>query len=392
VNFEPKLQNAINKYENVVEKVLPLLSRAQRVVAWTTPYVALARSQGVAERYAPTATGGVMISPSMVPCVPGGCDDGKLGLPVQEDSYASLCKKSGEYVADLAFFWMTGPLGILKEGLKKFAGWLTGTFPGYFCGGGGVDGGASGLEGASANLDDLAKKACSATEKGEKDKYEQDKGSLDGFDFDMKKCEKDKKKEFKGEIDKKLGPGAGSQLQGSLSVDKMTPKKIYEGAKHGGFYFQVYGFANADSNWPRRTDKGILIASKAGGMSVPNGLFNAMRFAQAEFYFDRAGSWNDNEAQAMWELAWRARLRRVRPMAPDIAEFTFGYATGKLGSLIGTQITQQLLDGDFFKFVMGQGGFDFAAEWLKDQASDLGSQLDSQLDEKLAQTTWEIVH
>jgi hypothetical protein len=99
-----QLQNAISKYEQVVKKVLPALSFLQKVVAWTTPYVALAKSPGVAKKYSPLVTGGLMLSPSMVPCVPGGCDNGKIGLPVQEDSYANLCKKAGEYSVKIAFF------------------------------------------------------------------------------------------------------------------------------------------------------------------------------------------------------------------------------------------------------------------------------------------------
>lgn len=393
LNFAPKLQNAISKYEQVVKKVLPALSFLQRVVAWTTPYVALAKSPGVAKKYEPLVTGGIMVSPSMVPCVPGGCDDGKIGLPVSEDSYANLCKKAGEYVVDIAFFWMVGPLSILKAGLEKFAGWLAGTFPGYFCGGGGVDGGASGLDGAKSSLEDLAKKACEEIEKGKKEEYKKDHdGSLDGFDFDMDQCKDDKQDEFKGKLDEQLGEGAGDTLQGTMNVEKMTPKKVYDGAKHGGFYFQVFGFANAEQDWPRRTDKGILIATTAGGMNVPTNIFTAMRFAQAEFYFDKPGKWDDNAEDAMWEMAWRARLRRIRPMAPDIGNFSFSYATGKLTDLIGSQITQKLMDGDIFKFILGQGAFDFAQDWLKGQAGKLGSQIDNIIDDKLQFTSWEVIH
>jgi hypothetical protein len=392
VQFAPKLQNAISKYEQVVKKVLPLLSRLQVVVAVTTPYVALAKSPGVAKKYSPLVTGGLMVSPSMVPCVPGGCDKGKIGLPVQEDTYANLCKKAGEYSVKIAFFWMVGPLAILKQGLEKFAGWLAGTFPGYFCGGGGMDGGASGATGAKASLEDLAKKACTEQEKGEKKQHQDKHGNLDSFDFDMKKCKADRQKDFKKGLDDKLGDGAGDGLQGTMNVEKMTPKKVYDGAKHGGFYFQTFGFANAEADWPRRTDKGILIATKAGGMDVPSNMFTAMRFAQGEFYFDKSGTWDKNKDQAMWEMSWRARLRRIRPMAPDIGDFSFKYATGKLTDLIGSQITQKLMDGDIFNFILGQGAFDFAQDWLKKQAGKLGSKLDKKIDSKLQFTSWEVIH
>jgi hypothetical protein len=388
----------------VVDKVLPALSFLQRVVAWTTPYVALAKSPGVAQKYEPLVTGGLMISPSMVPCVPGGCDDGKLGLPVSEDSYANLCAKAGEYVVDIAFFWMVGPLAILKEGLERFAGWLAGTFPGYFCGGGGMDGGASGIDGAGASLEELAKKTCEAIEDGKKDEYKDaHDGSLDGFDFDMDQCKEDKQDEFSGKVDEQLGEGAADTMQGTMQTDNKTPKKVYDGAKHGGFYFQTFGFANAEADWPRRSDRGVEIASKTGGqarpdvdgessLNVQSNLFTSMRFAQAEFFFDQPGSWDDNSDDAMWKMAWRARLRRIRPMAPDIGNFSFQYATGKLTDLIGSQVTQALMDGDIFDFILGQGAFDFAQNWLNDQAGNLGSQLDNVIDSKLQFTSWEVIH
>jgi hypothetical protein len=390
VQFAPKLQNAITKYQNVVKKVLPILSKLQKVVAITTPYVALAKSPGVAKKYEPLVTAGLMISPSMVPCVPGGCDDGKIGLPVQEDTYAHLCEKAGKYSVQIAFFWM--PNNPLKQGLEKFAGWLAGTFSGYFCNGGGIDGGASGLDGAGANLEKLAKQACEQVEKGEKEQYKKDNGNLDGFDFKMAKCVKDKQKDFKKGLDEKTTDGTADAAQGTMDVKKMTPKKVYAGAKHGGFYFQTFGFANAEADWPRSTDKGILIATNGGGMDVPTHMFTAMRFAQAEFYFDKGGSWEDNKDQAMWEMGWRARLRRLRPMMPNLGEFSFEYATGKLLSLPGGQLTKKLMDGDIFKFILGQGAFDFAEKWLKKQAGKLGQKVDNKLDKKLQFTSWEVIH
>jgi hypothetical protein len=413
VQFSPKLQSAISKYQQVVKKVLPVLSKLQVVVAVTTPYVALAKSPGVAKKYEPLATGGLMLSPSMVPCVPGGCDKGKIGLPVQEDSYGKLCEEAGKMAVDIAFFWMTGALSVLKAGLQKFAGFLAGSFPGYFCNGGGISGGAAGLEGANASLETLAKQACQAEESGKREAYKlQNGGDDEGFEFDMADCTEKKQKQFKsggmgckkvenGEcteqeykpgIDDMFGDGAGDALQGSMNVSKMTPKKVYTGAKHGGFYFQTFGFANAEADWPRRTDKGILIATKGGGMNVPSNMFTAMRFAQAEFYFDSPEAWDKVKDQAMWEMSWRARLRRIRPMGPDIAGFSFKYATGKLTDLIGAQITKKLMDGDIFNFILGQSTFDFAQDWLKKQAGNLGKKLDKKIDGKLQFTSWEIIH
>jgi hypothetical protein len=370
-DFEPKVQAAIEKQEKVAAKLLPLLSRLQRVVAWTTAYVALSKSKEIAEHYTPSVTGGVVLSPSMVPCEPGGCA-GKLGLPVQEAEFGKLCDKTSAHVAEIAFFWMTGNrLKTLKEGLLKYAGSLTDGLPSALCGG-------AGAAGTSADIKELARQACIGIKKREQEKYEEEHGDSDGFDFDLKKCQQTKQRQLKA----KLGGATG----GELSIDEISHKQIYEDAELGGFYFQVYGFANADASWPRRNDKGITIASQAGGMSVPNGLFNAMRFAQAEFYFDRAGSWQDNADQALWELAWRARLRRARAMPPDLTASTFAQARGKLPDLIDPKIAQQLLDGEFFEFLTGQGGFDDAAEWLQ------GQHQGAELDDGRGKKQWEVVH
>ena len=396
VNITDKINKAANAYEKVVKVALPILSYTQKAVAITTPYVALAKSPGVADKYGPLVTGGITVSPSMVPCVPTGgsgfCGkDAKLGLPVEEDDFSNLCKKATEYVVDLAFFWMPGGV---RSAVKLFTGAVTSTFPGFFCGGGGVSGGAGGsfTDQLAGNLKDLAKKACEEQEKKEKQDYQTANGNTDGFSFDMGQCKEDREKDMKDGVDEQLGQGMGQGLQGSMNTNNMTSKKVYEGAKHGGFYFQVFGFANAEADWPRRTDKGILIATTAGGMDVPANMFTAMRFAQGEFYFHKSGGWDENKENAMWELAWRARLRRVRPMSPDIAEFSFSWATGKLTDLIGSQITQKLMDGDIFKFILGQSVFDQAQSWLKKGAASLGQSVDKIIDSKLQFLTWEIIH
>jgi hypothetical protein len=50
------------------------------------------------------------------------------------------------------------------------------------------------------------------------------------------------------------------------------------------------------------------------------------------------------------------------------------------------------MDGDIFKFILGQGAFDFAQDWLKGQAGKLGSQIDNIIDDKLQFTSWEVIH
>ena len=37
---------------------------------------------------------------------------------------------------------------------------------------------------------------------------------------------------------------------------------------------------------------------------------------ETEFYYDEIGKWEDYKDEALWNLKWRARLRRYRP-TPD---------------------------------------------------------------------------
>lgn len=383
VAWTPRINSWANTYQNsVVKPTLPALSFAQKVIAKAAPYWGFVQAtSNVAPQYQPLVTSGYALSPSMA------WYDGKLGLPVEEDDFEVLCGKAGEYVGEIAFGWIPDPIG---GGLRRFAGFVAESFPGYFCGGGGMS-----LDGFNLDLKDLAADACERQEQGEREEHANaNGGDTSGFEFDMDQCKEDREQEMQQEIDEQTSEGFAAGAQGSLNTGNMTSKKLYGGAPIGDFEFMVFGLANADAEWPRRTDKGILIATSGGSVSAPAGIFNSLRFAQAEFYLHKQGNAGDEEyiADAMWTLGWRARLRRIRPMAPELGSRVAGGVMGKLQDLIGGQITDWLMDSDQLDFILGKSTFDWASDWAKDQVEAMGVGVDKWLDKQVLLTSWEIIH
>ncbi len=104
VKCEQGLVKGANKYEKILDKVLPVLSAFEKVVAMTTPYVGAYKGNKVSKTYKPLVTSGMAISPSMVPFVPS---TKKLGLPVQDMEWDDFCEKSAELAVEHGFSWIT---------------------------------------------------------------------------------------------------------------------------------------------------------------------------------------------------------------------------------------------------------------------------------------------
>ncbi|HEY5955364.1 MAG TPA: hypothetical protein VIV60_02375 [Polyangiaceae bacterium] len=87
-------------------------------------------------------------------------------------------------------------------------------------------------------------------------------------------------------------------------VESETPEsrfgaaaRVWPLAANGSFHFRSAAVVSRDR-------KG------ADAVNIPAGIV-----AQAEAYFDCDGAWRNCNANAMWQLSWRARLRRVQPFA-----------------------------------------------------------------------------
>lgn len=88
------------------------------------------------------------------------------------------------------------------------------------------------------------------------------------------------------------------------------PKKVYEDAKNGNDWMQVWSEVNA--NLSDRGRHGVEVAApEATGKDPEKAL--GMGFAQAEIFFDCSSGWSscNRDEDAMWDSRWRGRLRRV---------------------------------------------------------------------------------
>lgn len=92
------------------------------------------------------------------------------------------------------------------------------------------------------------------------------------------------------------------------------PKEIddtVEGARNGGSAFQLYGLVV--TNTGRVESKSPAVAVAAAGNARPGTMskLTGQSIARAEFYYSEGRPWDEISVDSMWNLKWRARLRRV---------------------------------------------------------------------------------
>lgn len=123
-----------------------------------------------------------------------------------------------------------------------------------------------------------------------------------------------------GEKDGVVASVTSSLCSDSDSTGK-TPKKVFDQAKNGDKYFQVYAFVLHNRERQKRADKGVDMEgwgkadqgkSKAEGEAERPFTLQKAGMADAEFYYDTSGEWDSYKDDAMWNMRWRARLRRYR--------------------------------------------------------------------------------
>ncbi|GMV18655.1 MAG: Tad domain-containing protein [Polyangiaceae bacterium] len=406
IKIEQGLIKGANKYEKVLDKVLPALSIFEKVVAMTTPYVGAYKGNKVSKQYKPLVTTGMALSPSMVPFVPS---SKKLGLPVQEMEWDKFCKKSAELAIEHGFGWLPDPVGWI---LKKIAGAIAGTFSGYFCGGAGASNIQDVMdnkikeqvnEGCKNQKDDCSDKVksgnsyptCTGDQAQDKNtncmsKYCTDLGG--GLaEFNTANCKKDGNQAAKDQMQKTGFDPAGG---GMGNTKNKTPKEIWEGAEIGSIWFQTFGFTGGDEQWPRKLDKGLAIATKTGQMPKVQASWGNWRFGQAEFYFDDKGKWSDLKEDCMWKMYWRARLRRFAVTGINLGQLGLGKLFDVMKKYVDTKWIDGAVNGGTSIILggLGKDTYDKLADKLKDTVvGALGKGVDSAID-GWVMPSWEVIH
>lgn len=356
--------------QNVANKVIPLLAKAQVGVRGIMPIAAEAKAIFIAKDYKAPVQLGIMVSSTIM-----------NGLPVTEDVKSRICEKAAGYVA-------TAVTGFIPSIGRPFAKGviekLLTFFGGYFCGD----------QGSMPDLGgDLAADQCKEAEKGNKEKtacsdrqtacaktYTADMAvakdpnakakaqsdqtncnqtgacsraearpghvNPDGTvespavkNFNKDKCAEDAKKQIN--VTAGLGNPGGKEADGrpmKVGLEKQPKEKIGNGFSP----MQVYSISFGDTKSTERAKSGIQVADWGRGSKGSTSIGSALgptlgkfSFARAEFYFDCNGLWDEkscnggdkgpNAENAMWSLNWRARLRRVTSktlVGPDLGNLT----------------------------------------------------------------------
>jgi hypothetical protein len=356
------------------------------------PWVAEAKAVSIASsEYKKPVNGGGILSISLIPFVP----KQREGLPVQEDDYSFLCKKAGQFVGNFVF----SPFGSFGNWVGGVIGNLVSSFPSYFCAGSGGGGGGGGNSGGgvkgsvgSDTMDSMAKQSCQDTKQSCQDNKPACTKNTDpkksqaccqeqynkGKNFDTAGCEKDTKKDMQKSLDDKNKSSESS----SMDTNSMTSKRVYDKAENGNNYFQIWSIVVGEEEWPKKADKGVQIAAWSKGSVKPPMPWGRVSFAQAEFYYDTSTAWAKVKEDAMWNMRWRARLRRVRPMGVDTGSWL---ANGVLSKIDGA-VKNVLNDVDVLGSILGSGGgigaelgnvLTGGAAWGEDAESDLMNVADS---------------
>ncbi|MBI2396037.1 MAG: hypothetical protein HYV09_41120 [Deltaproteobacteria bacterium] len=413
----PPYANLVMKVEKIVDKILRILYQTSNAVAIGMPWVAEGKAILVAKQYQPTVDSGFMLSISLVPgkvesaigglvasdkktTAGGGTAAGgstkkpskggqRWGLPVQDDEYANLCKRAAKNVTHLVFapFKFLPGFGTLAGAVEKFAGGLVssfvGAFPGYFCGD--MSDMAKGFSDTvkdkllksgkdkAKDLCDKRKKEAAAENKKRK------KEGLPPVAFDFDKCMEATEKAF-GALEAPGGPTLG---------EGKTSKMVYEAATLGDDYFAIWGFGFGDLSDQTGAEKGVNIAGWNKATAAGPSAFSRIGLAKAEFYYEpKPGDpkkWDKNLAarvpfglagdgegglseDAMWNMRWRARLRRLRLPIPSA------------GGILATKINSAIPKIPLFE------------ELLKWPADKLGDLVDDKIGEAIAPLTTIIAH
>ncbi len=177
----------------------------------------------------------------------------------------------------------------------------------------------------------------------------------------------------------KSGPSSGgTQAIDGAAREESRPKVVYHDAKNGNAYFQVWSLVLGDDSRATRPARGVEVAALGHRKAKDPSLWAKLGWAQAEFYYDTDRAWDEDVAKydAMWNLRWRARLRRVNPTnVPDYLSESMGDVVGKLEDKVVEMISGDDDGGhddsvsSFVDTLVGLG-FDKAAEPLQDLSED----------------------
>lgn len=276
-----------------------------------------------------------------------------VSLPVQDDSFSLLCNKAASFSSNnlnglierglmaLGVSERDASIAVLPFDLgRNVIGFIAGLTPGIFC---------APFGSAPFSMDGLADVAGQTACRGEFDDLRRANGgrssdprTLDAYpnpdgvfmtegDW-IRDCEQRKQRI----ADQRTSGGAAAPLFEELNCGK--PAKVWDYAVNGNLFMRSFGRVSMPAD-TSLTD-GVLDAVDGTRTGNVSGVETEPVAAHAEMYFDCEGNWFACGRDAMWQLRWRARLRRVQSLdnlATDAASSVLG---GMLGQFYLSGATQ----------------------------------------------------
>jgi hypothetical protein len=126
--------------------------------------------------------------------------------------------------------------------------------------------------------------------------------------FNREKCRVETQKEQEAAVRK----AEDSRKALNEVLECVKPAKVWELATNGNLFMQSFSFVHRDAN-SERADRLLDVGDRQEtGNVVP--IETPWIRAQAEMYFDCRDTWVGCDSTAMWQVRWRARLRRIQPL------------------------------------------------------------------------------
>jgi hypothetical protein len=335
-NWQSPYAQFVDRVDNDVARLHRTLHSTSTNIARNMPLLAAEHGVRAAKGYGPFVQGGFAVSVSLVPgSVEGGVggqmtDGGRAsserdGLPVEDDDYANLCVHAGvEGTGVYPILWQ--PIrrqgwDELESKIKEYAGALEMPvamgYPRMFCGGGGYP--SAGPIGMIDGGGDVGDDVCPGGRR---------------LRWVSRPC--------------KAGMGAAMNAfhsASALGTSRSPSKRIYSPARMGDDYFATWGVTTSDFIEHDLADRGVQLAlnrrAAAPGSTVwsqaeMDRTLRETQISKSEFFYSpRANgprSWPGVRAEAMWNLRWKARLRRQRQPSEDMARLLAGPGSGYIAS------------------------------------------------------------
>ena len=248
-------------------------------------------------------------------------------LPIQTESYSVLCQKAGESVLNNiagVLERMGVPAGAIEgiDKAKTALGAIVGSLPGLFCAP------ISTLpEGMDDMIDKQAGESCKSELPNKPRRFTGDSNGNNTVEYEdednpgkyisedelLKKCTKKKKKEANDKL------GSTLRTKNYDLAECGSPSKVWEWAVNGNVFMRSFAQVEKTQKMAAEDDRVLKVADLNRTAAVEP-IEQDQIVAHAEMYLDcDAKRWMDCKSNAMWQLRWRARLRRIQPFERLVA-------------------------------------------------------------------------